>query len=289
MDYLFENFTFPPDQSFTIRSEHIEPKKYTHLKCHVNFEIALIENAAGKRFIGDHIEDFKGSDLVMIGSYVPHCWQFYKEVDPKVLPHAFVVHFFPDFLGKELLTKPEAIHLSYLFDNASKGIRFSGPTVAEARMLMQHMLFSKGLQRVALMLQLLDILSQSKHQKVLATPGFCSVENSRDADRINCVYDYIFQNFREEIVLSKVAALLHMTPAAFCRYFKLKTNRTLIDFVKEIRIGYAAKLLIDGRHNITEACYNSGHNNLSNFNKHFKELKGLTPRDFLKQYQEAVA
>ncbi len=289
MDYLFENFTFPPDQSFTIRSEYFEPKMYTHLKCHVNFEITLIENASGKRFIGDHIEDFEGPDLVLIGSYTPHCWQFYNGQDPAILPHGLVIHFFPDFLGKEWLGKPEAVQLSHLFDNAAKGIRFSGPTIAEARILMQQMLFSKGLQRIALMLQLLDVLSQSKHQKVLATPGFCSVANSRDADRINCVYDYIFQHFRDEIVLSKVAALLHMTPAAFCRYFKLKTNRTLIDFVKEIRIGYAAKLLIDGRHNITEACYNSGHNNLSNFNKHFKELKGLTPRDFLKQYQQVTA
>jgi AraC-like DNA-binding protein len=79
-----------------------------------------------------------------------------------------------------------------------------------------------------------------------------------------------------------------MSPAAFCRFFKSKTNRTLIDFVKEVRIGHAAKLLLEGDHNVTEACYHSGYNNLSNFNKHFKDIKGMSPRDFLKQYITAA-
>jgi len=98
------------------------------------------------------------------------------------------------------------------------------------------------------------------------------------------VFEYIFQNFREEIVLQDVARLVPLSPAAFCRFLKAKTNRTLIDFVKEIRIGNAARLLLEGNHNVTEACYDSGYNNLSNFNKHFKEVKGLSPRDFMKQY-----
>ena len=84
-----------------------------------------------------------------------------------------------------------------------------------------------------------------------------------------------------------VAGIIPMSTAAFCRFFKQKTNRTLIDFVKEVRIGHAAKLLLEGNHNVTEACYDSGYNNISNFNKHFKEVKGLSPRDFMKQYQAA--
>lgn len=283
MEYFFENFTFPPDQSFTIRTEELEIKMHTCLKCHVNYEIALLENTRGKRFIGDHIEDFSGPELVLIGSYLPHCWQFYSELDKHIRPHVYVLHFFPDFMGKELLTKPEAQSLSELFDNAFKGIRFSGPTIAEARPLLKHLLYAKGLQRMSYMLQLLDVLARSPHQQTLASPGFNSVENSKDADRINKVYGYIFNHFREDITLSQVSSLVHMSPAAFCRYFKAKTSRTLIDFIKEVRIGYAAKLLIGGKHNITEACYDSGHNNLSNFNKHFKELKGLTPTDFIKQ------
>jgi AraC-like DNA-binding protein len=287
MQYIYENFTFPPDQSFTIRSEMLEIKKYTTLKSHVNFEIALIENCTGKRFIGDHIQEFEGTELVLLGSYLPHCWQYYTKLDPRIQPQVTIIHFFPDFLGKQLLEKPEAKQLNELFTKAAKGIAFSGSTLLRAKLVLQEMLFETGLGRAALMLRLLDILAQSDTSQVLSSPYFNVIENSGEAQKINKVFDYIFRHFKEDISLQDVADILPMSPAAFCRFFKTKTNRTLIDFVKEIRIGHAAKLLLEGKHNVTEACYQSGYNNISNFNKHFKEVKGLSPRDFLKQYNVA--
>lgn len=285
MQYIYENFTFPPDQSFTVRSEILEIKKYASLKSHVNFEIALIENCCGKRFVGDHIEDFKGTELVLLGSYLPHCWQYYNTIDEKVQPQAIVVHFFPDFLGKDLLATPEAAQLNHLFENAAKGLIFSGATVARAKMILNQMLFETGLSRAALMLQLLDVLSQSTTCKTLSSPSFNIIETSTEANKINRVFDYIFNNFKEDISLQDVASIIPMSTAAFCRFFKLKTNRTLVEFIKEIRVGHAAKLLMEGNHNVTETCYISGYNNISNFNKHFKEVKGLSPRDFIKQYK----
>lgn len=285
MQYLYENFTFPADQSFTVRSDMLELKKYTTLKSHVNFEIALLENCCGKRFIGDHIEDFEDSELVLLGSYLPHCWQYYRAMDPMIQPQAIVIHFFPDFLGKQLLEKPEAKELNELFSKAAKGVLFTGQTIQRAKMVMQQMLFEKGLGRAALMLRLLDILARSTSARILSSPYYNAVETSGEAQNINRVFDHIFRNFKEEIALQDVANIIPMSTAAFCRFFKQKTNRTLIDFVKEIRIGHAAKLLLEGKHNVTEACYDSGYNNISNFNKHFKEVKGLSPREFMKQYQ----
>ncbi|MDH7461712.1 AraC family transcriptional regulator [Chitinophagaceae bacterium 26-R-25] len=284
MQYIYENFTFPPDQSFTIRRDIYEPKMYTSLKSHINFEIALIENCVGKRFIGDNIEDFEGAELVLLGSYLPHCWQFYKVIEPTSPTTCIVIHFFPDFLGKQLLERPEAKHLHKLFNDAAKGVHFSGATITQAKILMEQMLCENGLSKAALMLRLLDLLSSSASSKVLSSPFFNIIENSAEAQKIDKVFDYIFENFRKEIALTDVANIAHMSPAAFCRFFKSKTNRTLIDFVNEVRIGHAAKLLIEGKHNITEACFNSGYNNLSNFNKHFRNIKGMSPRDFLKQY-----
>ncbi|MBO9728578.1 MAG: helix-turn-helix domain-containing protein [Chitinophaga sp.] len=288
MQYIYENFTFPPDQSFTVRSDILEIKKYTSLKAHINFEIALLENCSGKRFIGDHIADFEGPELVLLGSYLPHCWQYYRTIDPLVQPQAIVIHFFPDFLGQQLLEKPEAQELNVLFNKAAKGVLFTGPTVVNAKMIMQQMLFESGLTRAALMLRLLDILAQSTTAQVLSSPYYNVVDNSGEAKKINKVFDYIFQHFKEEIALQDVADLIPMSSAAFCRFFKRKTNRTLIDFVKEIRIGHAAKLLLEGDYNVTEACYQSGYNNISNFNKHFREVKGLSPREFLRQYRQDV-
>lgn len=285
MQYLYENFTFPPDQSFTVRSDMLELKKYTTLKSHINFEIALLENCTGKRFIGDHIEDFEGPELVLLGGYLPHCWQYYQAIDQMIQPQAIVIHFFPDFLGKELLEKPEAKELNELFAKAAKGVLFSGQTVQRAKMVMQQMLFEKGLGRAALMLRLLDILTQSTTARILSSPYYNAVATSSEAKKINKVFDYIFRNFKEDIALQDVASIIPMSTAAFCRFFKQKTNRTLTDFVKEVRIGHAAKLLLEGVHNVTEACYESGYNNISNFNKHFKRIKGLAPRDFIKQYE----
>ncbi|MBO9153627.1 AraC family transcriptional regulator [Chitinophaga sp. GCM10012297] len=285
MQYIYENFTFPPDQSFTIRSEILEIKKYATLRAHINFEIALLENCSGKRFIGDHIEDFEGTELVLLGNYLPHCWQYYTTLDPMIPPQATIIHFFPDFLGQQLLEKPEARQINYLFERAAKGVSFSGYTIQNAKLIMQQMLFSTGMARVALMLNLLDMLANADQARVLSSPYYNSVSSSGEAQKINKVFDYIFRNFREEISLKSVADILPMSPAAFCRFFKARTNRTLIDFVKEVRVGHAAKLLLEKKHNVTEACYMSGYNNISNFNKHFKEVKGLSPRDFMRQYE----
>ncbi|MBV8251895.1 MAG: helix-turn-helix domain-containing protein [Chitinophaga sp.] len=286
MQYIYENFTFPPDQSFTVRAEFLEIKRYTALKSHVNFEIALLENCIGKRFIGDHIRDFEGTELVLLGSYLPHCWQYYQLADPTRPPLATVIHFFPDFLGKQLLEKPEAKLLLTLFEKASSGLLFTGPTITAAKKIMEEMLATSGLTRAILMLQLLDLLAHSEHVEILSSPYFNAVETSGEASKINKVFDYIFNNFRNEIVLQDVADLIPMSSAAFCRFLKRKTNRTLIDFVKEVRIGHAAKLLLEGHHNVTEAAYDSGYNNISNFNKHFKDIKGVSPRDFIKRYSE---
>lgn len=284
MQFIYENFTFPPDQSFTVRSEFLEVKKYQSFKCHVNFEIALIENCTGKRFIGDHIEEFDGSELVLMASYLPHCWQYYRTNDPLIPAHAIVVHFFPDFMGADLLRKPEARHLGALFTDAAKGILFSGETLGTAKMILQAMLYEKGLTRSALMLQLLDVMALSTSSRVLSSPGFNIIESSGEANKINHIFDHIFKHFRDPITLEEVAALIPMSSAAFCRFFKSKTGRTLTDFIKEVRIGHAAKLLLEHTYNVSEACYNSGYNNISNFNKHFKEIKGVSPKEFLKQY-----
>jgi AraC-like DNA-binding protein len=289
MQYIYEKFTFPPDQSFTVRSELIELKKHTILKSHINFEIALLENCMGKRFIGDHIEDFEGTELMLLGSYLPHCWQYYQFVNPMVQAQAIVIHFFPDFLGKQLLEKPEARDLNILFNSkAPKGILFNGDTVNRAKVIMQGMIFETGMARAALMLRLLDILAVSENYRILSSPYFNSIESSSEAQKINKVFDYIFTNFKNDITLNDVAATVPMSTSAFCRFFKEKTSRTLIDFIKEVRIGYAAKLLLEGKHNVTEACYDSGYNSISNFNTHFKEVKKLSPRDFMKGYKVEV-
>ncbi|NLR82965.1 AraC family transcriptional regulator [Chitinophaga eiseniae] len=285
MTHLYENFVCPADESFTVHTEIPEMETHNILKCHFNFKIALIENCIGKRFIGDHIDDFEGPELLLLGSSLPHRWQYQQVLDPTRTPTAYVVHFSPDFIGEGLLEMPEARELQVLFNNAGRGIVFSGDTITQARFILQQMLNVKGLARLAYMIQLLSVLTHSKDSRLLASPYFNLVETSTEGQKISQVFDYIYKNFRNDITLQEVAGIIPMCTSSFCRFFKQRTNKTLVDIIKEVRINHASKLLMKGGHNVTEACYSSGYNSLSNFNKHFREVKGLSPRDYLKQYR----
>lgn len=283
---VYESYALPPDQSFMIKSELLEIGKHSTLKAHAHFEIALLDNCVGKRFIGDHIRDFSGPELVLLGSYLPHCWKYEQTLNPALQSQAIVIHFFPDFLGRQLLEKPEARQLNSLFRKAVNGVLFYGDTIIQARQVMQQMLSETGIARAALMLQLLGVLAESRSLNVLSSPYFNGTGNTRDTRDLKNVFDYILCHFKEEILLKDVANLMSMSPPAFCRFFKRLTNRTMFDFIKEVRIGHAARLLLEGNHNVSEVCYESGYNNISHFNKHFKEIKGLSPRGFVKQYGE---
>ncbi|MBO9593926.1 MAG: helix-turn-helix domain-containing protein [Niabella sp.] len=284
MKIIYENFSFPPDQSFTVRSECLEIKKYQEFRSHPNFEIAFHENCTGSRLVGKHIEAFSGTELVLMGSHLPHCWQYHGVIDPMQPPQVVVVHFFPDFLGKDFLEKPEARALAGLFGDAAQGVLFTGEILDEARFILQAMLLEKELGRATWMLRLLDLLSRSGAGKVLNPAGFNMNKSPVEASNMNTIFEYIFKNFRRSISLEEVAAIIPMSASAFCRFFKSKTGRTLSDFIKEVRIGHATKLLLEGNYNVSETCYNSGYNNISNFNKHFKELEGVSPKQFRERY-----
>lgn len=282
MSYLGKNFELSADESFTVWSDKLDMKEYNVFDDHLNFEITLLENCMGKRFIGDHVGSFNESDLVLLGSYLPHSWQCYPGENEQT-PMAHVIHFSPDFMGNELLEKPEAKELKALFHHAARGILFSVETVHQARVIIYQMLKVKGLERMVLMLELLKVLACSTNSVFLASSYFNMMEKSPDGYKIALVMEYLYDNFKGDIFLDDVAKIASLSGAAFCRFFKSKTNRTFNQFVKDVRISHAAKLLLAGTHNVSEACYNSGYNNLSNFNKHFKEIKGLPPTLFLKR------
>ncbi|NLR57472.1 helix-turn-helix transcriptional regulator [Chitinophaga polysaccharea] len=285
MKYLYESFTFPPDQSFTVKKDIFGMTACNTFQSHVNFEIILLENCRGRSLIGNHMADINGPQLALLGSYLPHCWQSRRQQDHTQLPTAYIVHFSPYFMGKEFLEMPEAKELNILFDKALGGILFTGDTIISARVILQQLLEATGFLKIIRMIALLDLLANSKDYTVLDSPLSKIWKTAAQEQRITQVFDYIYRNFRNTISLEEVAAAIHMTASGFCRYLKKTTNRTFVEILKDIRISHAAKLLLTGNYNISEACYQSGYNNLSNFYQHFKEVKGLPPNKFLKQYR----
>ncbi|SDD05410.1 helix-turn-helix transcriptional regulator [Niabella drilacis] len=284
MKILYENVALPHDRSFSIWSELPEMKEEVVLRSHPHFELVLIENCAGRRFSGGHVEDFYEAELVLVGPHLPHGWQYSSAIDPEMPVHAITARFSPDFLGRDFLKRPEARLLTGLFTNAARGMRFYGKTITGAKVLLQAMLFEKELARLGLMLQLLEVLARSRSYLLLNPAGINIVKKAGEVQIMSNVLTYIRHHFLQPVSLQKVAALVPMSVPAFCRFFKAKTGKTVIGMVKELRIGYAAKLLLEGRLNVSETCYQCGYSSLSNFNKHFRELQGMSPREFAERY-----
>jgi len=145
----------------------------------------------------------------------------------------------------------------------------------------------QGPSRLIELLTLLEMLATTEEYRLLASPGFVQKYNSSGTERMTLVYDYIMNHFKEDIRLEEVAAIANMTGPSFCRFFKACTRKTFSRFLNEIRIGFACKLLQEGHFSIAEICYESGFNNLSNFNRQFKKIMEESPLEYRKTREKS--
>src|SRR5690606_21325898 len=143
----------------------------------------------------------------------------------------------------------------------------------------------EGLDSVIQLLKILNVLASTSEYKLLASPGYTNSLKEADTERMSNVHAYVMRNFKGKLSLEEVAALANMTPSSFSRYFKMHANKTFSEFLSEIRIGNACKLLIEQKLNVTQACYESGFQTLSNFNKQFKAITKRTPMAYRKEYE----
>lgn len=253
---------------------------------HPEVELIVILESTGTRFIGDSIEKFVPGDVVLIGKNLPHLWlndEKYFSEESLLRARCYGFHFHEHFL--ENLSKiPEMGYVRDLFVRANRGIKFN---LLHADLFIETVenIYKTGDSfKLIKVLEMLLKLATQKEFEYLASPGFVtSFENKKD-DRIFRVYEYIRNNFTDHISLEKAAQLANMESSSFSRYFKRVHKKTLTRYVNEIRIGYACKLLIDQKFNISEVCYRSGYNNVSHFNRKFKSLKGVTPSEYIELY-----
>jgi len=257
---------------------------------HPEYELILVTKSRGTRFVGDNIEAFSEGDLVLLGPNLPHVWQS----DP--LPNApedraqcIVVQFLDDFLGKGFFERPEMEAVRNLFKRSMRGLRFTGKTQTVIARRMHELVNNTGCARIAELLHIFDLLARSDEYTALSSAGFVPSLNRTDEQRINLVCQYITEHFTESIQQPKVAALINMSSPAFSRFFHNKTGKTFSAFVNELRVGKVCRMLIEGGASITEICYSCGFKNLSNFNRQFRMLKGISPREYRKKFREPTA
>ena len=266
-------------QSFSVKHD-ILPHFLKLWHHHQELELVLVLQGTGTRFIGNSIEPFEPGDLVLLGDYLPHKWQSDPEYfqNNGLITEGIIVHFERSFLHDALGKTVELKGIEKLIDSAQGGIVFRGETKAVAKDHLTNILkTSPGLQRLILLLDLLRIMTNERDIEYITNPGYVNTFNTRDI-KLRKVNDFVMNHFQSQISLEEVADEVNMNKSSFCRYFKKAAEKNFSNYLNEIRIGYACKLLqADTNRKIAEICYESGFNNLSNFNQKFKQQTGLTP------------
>lgn len=282
----------PIDQSAALYIKELNMQQFdAPLHFHPEYEIMMSLKSRGIRFVGDNISDYKEGDLVFLGPNLPHYW--HKSVDGiygDEPVHAIVIQFSGDLLGQPQLDMVEFSAIKSLFERSVYGLAFSADTFTLVNGKIRSALHANGFERIMCLFEILHTLAATKDWQTLATHGYKPTLNHSDNDRIEKIYRYILDNYLGSIDLGEAASLISMSKSAFCHFFKKRTRKNFAQFVNETRIGHAAKMLIETSRNISEICYASGFNNLSNFNRRFKVIKKMSPAEYRNFYnQEHIA
>lgn len=278
-------------QSFQIRKD-VRPNFYSTWHYHEELELTLIQKSSGTRFVGDSIKRFSPGDLVLVGENTPHVWKnndSYYQNPLADAAEAIVIHFRKDFAGANFFEMPEMIKIKNLIHQAKRGLCFGGNKNNDIRKRIIALPRKSPLERILGLIEILAMLADTSEYSILASSGFLQTFSANENDQINKVYAYIIENFRNNISLEKTAEMAHLTPTAFCRFFKSRTRKTFTQFINEVRISFACRLLIEGKVDIAQTCFECGFNNLSYFNRQFKNIKNETPSSFQKRHNKRIS
>lgn len=270
-----------------------EPHFYPHWHFHPECEIMLVLEGSGMRFVGDSMERFQPGDLVFYGENIPHLYRSdkeYYEKDSTVVSKALVVYFNQDILKGNFWESQNLGSLKKLFTNAKRGIKFTGHAqnrIADKMMKLNNS--SDSLTKMIELLKVLKIMAEANDYQFLSTDAFVNKVADDDCERVNKVYQFVMDNYTKNPTLEEVAEIACMSHTAFCRFFKAHTNKTYIQFLNEVKIGNACKMLLDNDLSICEICFITGFNNTAHFNNQFKKIMGVTPSQYRQEHVEFVS
>jgi AraC-like DNA-binding protein len=285
MKPMFQELPFPIDSHIHYYIEDL-PHFIVPWHYHPAIEIMYIIRGTGTRFVGDHLEGYVEGDVCMIGPQLPHEWrndQIYFNEKLNLRATCICLFFKKEIFEPNLIRLPEMANIRSLIERSRRGIKFVGESKKKIANFIELSARNTGAQKVTELITLLEMMATSEEYEVLAGVGFTESVNSDDFERFNKVYKYLVANFTTPIKLGDVAALVGLTPTAFCRYFKERTKKTFVEYLNDMRIGHAKKLLIEGKKKISTISMESGFNNLSNFICRFKKSTNMLPSDFQKE------
>ncbi|WP_299312150.1 AraC family transcriptional regulator [uncultured Aquimarina sp.] len=252
---------------------------------HSEFELLYISSSFGIRFVGDNVSPFSPGDLVLVGSYLPHLWRndmaYYNDKENEEIRKVktIVTKFTKDFIGEDTFSNPEFSEIDRLLNESKYGISFGGEVSSE---LHKDLLELPNLSRPEQSIQLLNILYQlsKTDNKVFLSSTDMRQFTKKHSYRIDAVIKYISDNYAVDMTLNDVAEVACMTTNSFCRFFKKMTNKSFTQFLNEVRIRNASRMLVQENVSVSTVCYAVGYNSITNFNKQFKQIMGATPKDY---------
>lgn len=278
----------PDNKAFVIR-EMNDPYFDKQWHAHPEYQLVAILRGSGTRYIGDHIKPFKGGDTVLTGPGLPHVWRSdnaYFDLENGLDIHGIVIYFPDNFLGAGSMQKEEFEEITNLLIHSSRGLEITGKTNEKVTQMMKEMVSMKGVPSIVMLLQILQVLAESAEILPITQVNYSYNHPTTEKDKMGDILDYILKNFKEKITLHEVASLANMSESAFSRYFKSRVNKSFSDFLGDVRISNARKLLQEEDLNISQVCFESGFPTLSNFNKQFKDRIGKTPLNYKKEFIE---
>lgn len=264
------------------------PAFATEFHFHQECQLVYVVESAGRRIIGDSIAYFESGELIFVGANIPHVWhneKKYFEDKNQLHARSIAVYIEPDLLINTLAAFGDTDNLAAWLRKAQRGIQFSGDCKDNIIRVMKRMLTEQGLQQTSSFMELITLLLAAKDFQLLASPNYENRYNEKDQSRMDAVFKHIFRHFRREISLDEIAGIASLNTYSFCRFFKSRTQKSFVDFVNELRIGYACKLIQEKEMNIAQLAAECGFNHTTHFNRLFKRQKGITPKEYRKALQ----
>jgi len=286
MKIMHEKIDFPGQSTLKFKLGDIPFFNYPW-HYHSEYEIIHLLESTGTRFVADHIEPFGPGDTVMVAGNLPHLWRnddtYYTEGSP-LRANRIIVQFPYDFLKPHIDNYPEFLSIRNLLIRSEKGIRFLEPHNDEIGKMLLELPRLSGFRQIMGFMEILNHMSLITNYKLLASDAYQPGRHEIFDNRLEKVMRFLTYHYQNHISLDEVAELAGMHPTSFCRYFKDKTGKQLSVYLNELRIGFSCKLLIKGTMQVSQICYETGFNNLSNFNRTFKSITGLTPTQYQDQF-----
>lgn len=251
---------------------------------HPEYELTLTLNSRGHRLVGDHLGEYDDGDVVLVGPNLPHSWCSESCIDAK-RPHVAIVAWFADAWASELVAlMPELAGVGSMLQEARRGIHFSSDASAEVRPLIEHLPAAPPDQRLIALLQVLRRLANDDQREPLADPTMAPAAGVPDA-RLQKVLDHLDDRFDQPVDVPHLAEIACLSPSALHRMFQRHTKLTPIAYVMRLRIGRACAMLMNNSSSIAAVAERVGYRNLANFNRQFRSIKGVTPRQFRALYR----